>query len=73
MFEEVKKILANQLKVNEDDISLESNILKDLGADSLDVLQLLMTIEDEKGIRVPDEEFAKFITVGDVVNYLENL
>lgn len=73
MFEEVKKILAKQLKVNEDDISLESNILKDLGADSLDVLQLLMTIEDEKGIRVPDEEFAKFITVGDVVNYLENL
>ena len=73
MFEEVKKILAKQLKVNEDDISLESNIIKDLGADSLDVLQLLMTIEDEKGIRVPDEEFAKFITVGDVVNYLENL
>lgn len=73
MFEEVKKILAKQLKVNEDDILLESNILKDLGADSLDVLQLLMTIEDEKGIRVPDEEFAKFITVGDVVNYLENL
>lgn len=73
MFEEVREILAQQLKVNKDDITLESNILKDLGADSLDVLQLLMTIEETKGIRVPDEEFAKFVTVGDVVEYLESL
>ncbi|MBR6271503.1 MAG: acyl carrier protein [Lachnospiraceae bacterium] len=73
MFEEVREILAQQLKVNKDDITLESNILKDLGADSLDVLQLLMTIEETKGIRVPDEEFAKFVTVGDVVKYLEAL
>ncbi|MBQ9387775.1 MAG: acyl carrier protein [Lachnospiraceae bacterium] len=73
MFEEVREILAQQLKVNKDDITLESNILKDLGADSLDVLQLLMTIEETKGIRVPDEEFAKFVTVGDVVKYLESL
>ena len=73
MFEEVREILAQQLKVNKDDITPESNILKDLGADSLDVLQLLMTIEETKGIRVPDEEFAKFVTVGDVVKYLEAL
>ena len=72
MFEEVKKILAEQLKTGDREITLESRIKDDLGADSLDILQLLMTIEEENGIVVPDEELATFVTVGDIVGYLEN-
>lgn len=72
MFEEVRKVLAKQLRVDEATITPASKIKDDLGADSLDVLQLLMTIEDEMGIQVPDEELATFNTVGDVVSYLES-
>ncbi len=72
MFEEVKKILAEQLKLDESRVTSESRIKEDLGADSLDILQLLMTIEEVKGITVPDEELAKFSTVGDVVSFLES-
>ena len=71
MFEAVTEILRKQLKLGDRPVSSESRIKEDLGADSLDVLQLLMTIEEEKGITVPDEELAKFLTVGDVVKYLE--
>jgi acyl carrier protein len=71
MFEDVCKILSKQLNVAPADITLSSKIKDDLGADSLDILQLLMTIEDEKGITIPDEELAAFTTVGDVVAYLE--
>lgn len=72
MFETVKKLLAKQLRIDESKITLESGIQSDLGADSLDILQLLMTIEEEHGIVIPDEAFATFKTVGDVVNYLES-
>ncbi|MBQ7172584.1 MAG: acyl carrier protein [Clostridia bacterium] len=72
MFEEVRKVLAKQLRVDETIITPASKIKDDLGADSLDVLQLLMTIEEEMGIQVPDEELAAFNTVGDVVAYLES-
>lgn len=72
MFEEVKKILAEQLKLDESRVTSESRIKEDLGADSLDILQLLMTIEEVKGITVPDEELAKFATVGDVASFLES-
>lgn len=71
MFEELKAILDEQLHLNGKEITLESRIKEDLGADSLDVLQMLMTIEDEKGIVIPDEELATFETVGDIVKYLE--
>ena len=71
MFEDVCKILSKQLNVAPADITLSSKIKDDLGADSLDILQLLMTIEDEKGITIPDEELAAFTTVGDVGAYLE--
>ncbi len=71
MFEELKVILDEQLHLNGKEITLESRIKEDLGADSLDVLQMLMTIEDEKGIVIPDEELATFETVGDIVKYLE--
>ena len=72
MFEEVKKVLAKQLRVDEAKITMGSKIKDDLGTDSLDVLQLLMTIEEDMGITVPDEALATFNTVGDVVAFLES-
>lgn len=73
MFDEVQKILARQLRISDPSkITLESSIKKDLGADSLDILQLLMRIEDDYGIVIPDEELAAFVTVGDVVAYLDS-
>ena len=72
MFEEVKKILVDQLNTGDKPITPDSRIKEDLGADSLDILQLLMTIEEQRGITIPDEELASFITVGDVVKYLES-
>lgn len=71
MFNEVKELLTKQLRLKDVEITPASRIKDDLGADSLDILQLLMTIEDEKGITIPDEELAAFTTVGDVVAYLE--
>lgn len=73
MFEKVKGILEKQLRLGADAVTPESRIKEDLGADSLDVLQLLMAIEDEYGIEVPDEKLATFSTVQDVVNFLEEL
>ena len=72
MFEEVKELLVKQLKLK--DVSVvkpESKIKDDLGADSIDILQLLMTLEESKGITIPDEELASFTTVKDIVDYLE--
>lgn len=71
MFEEVKAILKEQLRLGDIEIKPESKITEDLGADSLDILQLLMTIEEEHGIVIPDEELASFETVQDIVDYLE--
>lgn len=74
MFEEVQKILAKQLRIADmSTITAESRIKKDLGADSVDILQLLMKIEDDCGIMIPDEELATFETVGDVVRYLDSI
>ena len=74
MFEDVRTILAKQLRIADpESITAESKIKKDLGADSLSVLQLLMKIEDDYGIVIPDEELASFDTVGDVVKYLDSL
>ena len=72
MFEEVKAILAKQLKCDGAKITPDSDIKADLGADSLDILQLLMTLEEEKGIVIPDEALAGFEKVSDIVDYLEN-
>ena len=71
MFEEVNKILAKQLRRDPGTITLDSEIKKDLGADSLDILQLLMRMEDDYGIVIPDQELAGFKTVGDVVAFLD--
>ena len=72
MFEAVKEILIKQLKLEGKEVLPESRFKEDLGADSLDILQLLLTIEEEKGITIPDEELVKFSRVSDIVTYLEN-
>ena len=73
MYDEVKTILARQLRVDPSRVTLDAQIKKDLGADSLDILQLLMRLEDDYGIVIPDKALAKFETVGDVVTYLDSL
>jgi acyl carrier protein len=73
MFEQVKEILARQLRVSPDRVTLDAQIKKDLGADSVDILQLLMRLEDDYGIVIPDQELAKFETVGDVVAFLDSI
>ena len=72
ILEAVKEILAKQLRVDADSISDDTDIMDDLGADSLDVVEMLMSIEQEYGIVVPDEVIVTFKTVGDVAKYIEN-
>ena len=71
MFEKVQAILAKQLRKDPAIITRESKIKRDLGADSIDILQLLMKVEDQYGIVIPDKALATFETVGDVVDFLE--
>ena len=71
VLEKVKHILAEQFDVEEDNMTAEMSIADDLGADSLDVVDLLMSIEDEFEIEVPDGEVDNIKTVGDLVNYIE--
>jgi acyl carrier protein len=71
IFEKLKDIIAEQLSVEADEVSLDSNIQDDLGADSLDVVDLITTIEDEFDISIPDEAVEEIKTVGDIVNYIE--
>lgn len=74
MFDELCKLLREQLRLKDGvEITPDSRIIEDLGADSLDVLQLLMTIEETRGIVIPDEKLAGFTVVRDIVDYLENL
>ncbi|MDE6441522.1 MAG: acyl carrier protein [Clostridia bacterium] len=73
MFEEIAKILSEQLNIPKDTIKPESDIIKDLGADSLDVVELLMTLEENTGKTFPEEKVTDVKTVGDVVNILESL
>lgn len=71
VFEKVKKLIAEQLDVEESDIQLESSFQGDLEADSLDVVELIMAIEDEFDIEIPDEEAEKILTVKNAVDYIE--
>ena len=73
MLDKVREMLASQLKMDIDQIKPESSIKDDLGADSVDIIQILMTMEEENGIVIPDEELATFVTVGDIVKYLDSL
>lgn len=71
VFERIRQILCDQLDLEEGKITMESDIVEDLEADSLDVVDLVMTIEDEFGLEVPDDQIEGFRTVGDVVRYIE--
>ncbi len=71
MFEKVRAMLAKQLNLQEDKIKLESDIVKDLGADSLDVVELLISLEDDYGISIPEEDIANVKTVKDIVEMIE--
>jgi acyl carrier protein len=70
--ERVKSIIASQLGVNENEIKTESSFVEDLGADSLDTVELVMALEEEFSIEIPDEDAEKMTTVGEAVKYIEN-
>ncbi|HOR94379.1 MAG TPA: acyl carrier protein [Spirochaetota bacterium] len=70
-FEKIKKIIVDQLGVDESEITLEASFVDDLGADSLDTVELVMALEEEFGIEIPDEDAEKLLTVEDVINYIE--
>ncbi len=69
VFEKVKKLIVEQLGVEEDDIAMESSFIDDLGADSLDIVELIMALEEEFNLEIPDNEAEKITTVGDAVEY----
>lgn len=70
MFDKLKEIIADKLGVNEDEITMESTFIDDLGADSLDIVELIMALEEELEMEIPDEDAEGFRTVGDVVEYI---
>ena len=72
VFDKVKEILVDQLDVNDDSITLESVITDDLGADSLDVVDLVMSLEEEFDVEIPDEDIESIKTVGDIVKFIES-
>jgi acyl carrier protein len=71
VFDKVKAILVDQLDVDEDAVTMESSISEDLGADSLDVVDMVMSLEEEFDVEIPDEEIEAMKTVGDIVKYIE--
>ena len=70
MFEKVQNIIVEQLGISADEIKPESSLVDDLGADSLDIVELIMAFSDEFGVDIPDEDAEKISTVGDVIDYL---
>lgn len=73
MFEKVKSVLAQQFELDPESINMDTNLIDDLGADSLDVVELIMSLEDEFGIAISDNDAAQLYTVGRIVDYLEKL
>ena len=72
IFDKVKSIIVDQLDVDEDKVTLNANIQDDLGADSLDIVDLVMSFEDEFDLEIPDDQVENIKTVGDVVKYIED-
>ena len=71
IFEQVKEVVVEQLNANPDEVKPESRFVEDLGADSLDVVELVMALEEKFGIDIPDEDAEKIQTVADAVKYIE--
>lgn len=71
IFEKIRAIICDQLELEEDSVTLDSVLLEDLGADSLDLVDLVMTFEDEFDMEIPDEELENIKTVGDIVRFIE--
>ncbi len=72
VFDKIKSIIVEQLDADEADVTMEANIQDDLGADSLDVVDLVMSIEENFDIEIPDEDVENIKTVGDIVKYIES-
>ncbi len=68
----VKDIIVEQLGVKEDQVTMDAKFIEDLGADSLDIVELIMALEEEFGYEIPDEEAEKLLNVGDVIKYIED-
>lgn len=73
LFDDVKAVVVEQLNVNPDEVKAESKFVEDLGADSLDVVELVMALEEKFNCEIPDDQAEKIQTVGDAVSYIENL
>ena len=73
MYEQFKTILVDELNVDESLITLDANLTKDLGINSLELADLILLCEDKMGVEIDDKQLSKFISVGDVVEYLESL
>lgn len=71
VFEKVKGILVDQLDLEEEKVTMEASITEDLGADSLDVVDLVMSLEEEFDVEIPDDQVENIKTVGDIVKYIE--
>ena len=72
VFDKIKEIIMEQLQVEESEITMDTNLMKDLSADSLAAVEIIMAIEDEYGFEIPDEEAEKMQTVQDLVNFVED-
>lgn len=70
IFEKVKEVIVDQLSVEEDDITEDASFVDDLGADSLDIVELVMALEEQFGVSIPDEQAEKIKTVGDAVSFI---
>ncbi len=73
IFEKVRDALATQFELDPESVTMDTNLVDDLGADSLDVVELIMELEDEFGVAISDEDAAQLYTVGRIVDYLERL
>lgn len=71
VFEKLREIISEQLEISEELITMESNLMEDFDADSLDLVDLVMSVEDEFGVEVPEEAVESLKTVGDVVKFIE--
>lgn len=71
MFERIQAIIADKLSIDEASVTMDASFIDDLNADSLDIVELIMALEDELDMEIPDEDVENFKTVGDVVNYVK--